>query len=125
MPCFDPDRKSDTTQLNETVSALTAEKEKLGAMLCGFITATHLAAVEHVVYNSYNSDEAGVSWDEIVKWYNDHVQEDRKRKEAEEQRKREEDERLTKMSLNVTAGLNEKEREFLKHFLIEETAIRW
>ena len=83
-----------TGPLNEEIGVLKAELAEREAMLCGVMTALYRAEgyqisqngtflVEAMMWEWFNEEEAGVSYDELQSWWTEHQKKDQERKARE------------------------------------------
>lgn len=73
MPCYDPQRPEDVN------IEQSKEIRKLNAMLCGFTTALHERNVLESWVKQVDWNEAGVTKEDFVTWWENHQREDRDR----------------------------------------------
>lgn len=86
MPCYDP-RGSSSDYLEGELSASrgelrleTLKRRKIEAMLCMVLTSLQSSGAFQEYLESFDYKEAGVSRDELEKWWKQHQREDELRR---------------------------------------------
>lgn len=118
MPCYDPETPSErnerekrewaaiTAPLQEEISVLKEELKESEAMLCAVLASLMSFSIRREVLAHIDEQEAGVTVEQIMAWWDDHQRKDRQRREALElqrQQRRQE----------ILAGLTPEDREIL------------
>lgn len=99
-------RKRTLAPLREEIDVLREKLRERDAMLCAVLTVVDRFGNFDLIACNLDAGEAGVSWDQISAWWQDHLERDAARREKEalrrEQRRRE-----------ILARLTNEEREIL------------
>lgn len=79
MPCYDPDT-SYVKLHDETITPLRKELAKTEAMLCAIVNVLVANKMIIPVVEAINTEEAGVTPNDIAIWWNIHKEKDEERK---------------------------------------------
>lgn len=72
-----------TGPLREQIFTLQQQLQERDAMLCGVLTALEQFYTLDVLTENWDAQEAGVTWDQVDVWWQDHLEKDRLRRQQE------------------------------------------